>query len=109
MKNFLDNPDAIRDIAMGFGACMATNRIVKDGQKVGFMYRDRPEFEGDSGWRFLAGDEDDDYMDNHLNSKIYDVNTIANYDEAIVPYLKLSTGIELERVEGTDEFQQING
>ena len=48
-------------------------------------------------------------MDNHLNSKVYDVNTIANYDEAVVPYLKLSFGIELERVEGTNEFQQING
>lgn len=108
MKNFLDNPDDIKDIVVGLGACIATNRIVKEGLPVGFMYRERPEFEGDSGWRFLAGDEDEDYMDNHLNSKVYDVNTIANYDEAVVPYLKLSYGIELERIEGSNEFQQIN-
>lgn len=108
MKDFLNNPDAIKDIVSGIGACIASNRITVDGQPVGFMYRERPEFEGDSGWRFVAGDEDDAYMDNHLNSKVYDVNTIANYDEAIVPYLKLKFGIELERIEGTDEFQQVN-
>ena len=108
MTNFLENPDAIQDIVMGLGSCIATNRITKDLQPVGFMYRERPEFEGDSGWRFLAGDEDEDYMDNGLNSKIYDVNTIANYDIAVVPYLKLAYGIELERIEGSDEFQQIN-
>ena len=108
-KDFLNNPDAIKDIVTGIGACIATNRITRDGQLVGFMYRERPEFEGDSGWRFLAGDEDDEYMDKNHNSKVFDVNTIANYDEAIVPYLKLSYGTELERIEGSDEFQQING
>lgn len=109
MKDFLNNPDALKDIVSGIGACIASSRITLDGQPVGFMYRERPEFEGDSGWRFLAGDEDDDYMDNHLNAKVYDVNTIANYDIAVVPYLKLAFGIELERIEDSDEFQQING
>jgi hypothetical protein len=108
MTDFLNNPDALKDIVSGIGACIASNRITVDGQPVGFMYRERPEFEGDSGWRFLAGDEDDEYMENNLNSKVYDVNTIANYDIAVVPYLKLAFGIELERIEGTDDFQQIN-
>jgi len=108
MVDFLNNPDALKDIVSGIGACMASNRITVDGQPVGFMYRERPEFEGDSGWRFLAGDENDEYMANDLNSKVFDVNTIANYDIAVVPYLKLAFGIELERIEGTDDFQQIN-
>ena len=37
----------------------------------------------------------------------FDVNTMANYDEAIIPYLKMSVGSELERIEGTEEFREI--
>ena len=38
----------------------ASDRITKEGFKVGYMYREQPD-EGrpDSGWRFLAGNEDD--------------------------------------------------
>jgi len=35
---------------------------------------------------------------------VYAVNTIANYDPAIIPYLDLPYGTELERIEGTDYF-----
>ncbi len=38
---------------------------------------------------------------------IYNVNTIANYDKAIIPYLNLPFGTELERIQGTDKFQII--
>ena len=40
--------------------CIATDRIMVDGEKVGYMYRENPDFVGDSGWRFTAGDEDDE-------------------------------------------------
>ena len=46
--------------------CFATDRILVDGCRVGYCYREEPE-EGDenwdSGWRFTAGDESDSYMD----------------------------------------------
>jgi hypothetical protein len=38
---------------------------------------------------------------------IYNVNTIANYDKAIIPYLDHPIGTELERIQDTDEFQII--
>ena len=38
---------------------------------------------------------------------IYNVNTIANYDRAIIPYLDLPFGTELERIENTDKFEII--
>ena len=37
----------------------------------------------------------------------FEVNVIANYDPAIIPYLKMPVGTELEREEGTDNFQEI--
>lgn len=39
--------------------CVVSDKITKEGFKVGYMYREKPE-EGrpDSGWRFLAGNEE---------------------------------------------------
>jgi hypothetical protein len=34
---------------------------------IGYCYRDYPETNIDSGWRFLYGDEDEDYLDNPDN------------------------------------------
>ena len=73
------------------------------------MYRAEPHNDLDSGWQFFSGTEDQDYLDNTDNSAIYSVNTIANYDPAIIPYLDLPYGIELERIDGTDKFQVIPG
>jgi len=91
------------------GGCLATDKITVDGLKVIYMYREESDFDEDSGWRFFSGTEDQDYVDDPDNTMIYDVNTIANYDTAIIPYLNLPNGTELERIGGTDEFQIIPG
>ena len=72
--------------------CMATDRIMVDGCKVGYMYREKPDDDTqfgkvDSGWRFFAGDESDEYANNADNVGIYTLNTLCNYDEDIVPFL----------------------
>jgi hypothetical protein len=89
------------------GACFATDKITVEGMKVGYMYREESEEEMDSGWRFFSGTEDQEYVDDSNNTMIYNVNTIANYDRAIIPYLILPHGTELERIENSDEFQII--
>lgn len=95
----------VKDLARGYGACFASDRILVDGCPVGFMYREEPEFEEDGGWRFLAGDETDDYMDDQWNSGLYDVNTIANYDPEIIQFLDAEVGSEFQM---TDEgFQKV--
>jgi hypothetical protein len=87
------------------GGCFASDKITVDGMKVGYMYREEPDFEADSGWRFLSGTESQEYMDNTDNAGIYEVNTIANYDRAIIPYLDLPVGTELVRVDNSDKFE----
>lgn len=91
------------------GFCLVSNLISLEGKKVGYMYREELEedAENDSGWRFLAGTEDQEYVDNEANSKVYEVETIADFDPAIIPYLNFPFGSELERVEGKDEFRII--
>ena len=69
--------------------CMASDKITKEGFKVGYMYREQPsEGKPDSGWRFMAGNEDEEYMENPDNFNIFAINTICNYDSDIIPYLQ---------------------
>lgn len=65
--------------------------------RVGYMYREMPDYEEDSGWRFLSGDESDDYLSDPQNSDVYDLNTICNYDTDIIPFLSYPAGSAFER------------
>jgi len=100
-------PNEIAPIALGRGGCLASDRFVVDGVKVGLMYRETPSRKEDSGWRFLAGDEDPAYMANPDLHGVYNVNTIANYDPDIMPFLDSETASCFERDE-TGSFRQIH-
>jgi hypothetical protein len=96
-KAFRLSKEQIAPIALGIGGCIATDRITVDGCKVGYMYREQPSNHMDSGWRFFAGDENEAYMADTSRHAVYDVNTIANYDPDIVPFLQAEVGSRFER------------
>jgi hypothetical protein len=81
--NFKLSPDQIKPVAVGYGSGVASNRIMIDGAKVGYCYREDPDNAHDSGWRFFSGDESQEYADDPKNFAIYDINTIANYDQIL--------------------------
>ena len=81
-------------------ACLATDRVMVDGLKVGYMYREESEIEADSGWRFTAGDESDDYINDPENSSFYDLNTVCNNDPEIIEFLNAAPGSAFERIDG---------
>ena len=95
-KKFKISAEEMKEIATGFGACIATDKITVDGQKVGYMYREEPDSPL-NGWVFTAGNETQEYMDNWENMAIYDTNTIANYDPDITEFIALPVGSECER------------
>ena len=99
MKNLL--PDWA-----GADGCIATNRITVEGCKVGYCYREKPDGDWDSGWRFTAGDESDEYMDDPNNAGIYGLNSICNDDPDIIPLLNTPAPCAFERDEN-GVFQQI--
>ena len=101
---FLLKPDEIKDLIPSIGYSYVSDKITVDGEKVGFMYREKPFDNEDSGWRFLSGTETEEYLDDTTKSMIFDVNTVANYDSAIIPYIKNRVGTELQRVENSDKF-----
>ena len=86
--------------------CIATNRITVEDCKVGYCYREKPDGDWDSGWRFTAGDESDAYMDDPNNAGIYALNTLCNDDPDIIPLLNTPAPCAFER-DGNGMFQQI--
>lgn len=88
--------------------CIASDKITKEGFKVGYMYREEPTTDNpDSGWRFMAGNEDDEYMNNPDNHHVFAINTICNYDKDIIPYVTSKVGSAYIRISNT-EFEVDN-
>ena len=107
MKAFKLKSHEIKALIPEMGGCFATDKITVEGMKVGYMYREQSNVDSDSGWRFFSGTESQAYVDNPGNTSFFSVNTIANYDPAIIPYLDSSIGSELERREGAKGFKEI--
>lgn len=96
-KKFRLAAEQIRPIATGYGSCIASDRITVDGLKVGYCCRESADDQWDSGWRFFAGDESEDYANQSANFEVYNVNTIANYDPGIAVLLDAPEGLAFER------------
>jgi hypothetical protein len=104
-KNFRLRADQIKPLANGHGHCLASDMITVEGLKVGYMYRQEPRDETDSGWVFTSGREAQGYMDDPKNLCVYDVNIIANYDPEIIPFLDAPIGSALARNADSGEFE----
>lgn len=72
--------------------CIATKEISERGNNVGFMYREAPVFEHDSGWRFFSGEESDEYTDNPDNFTILSINNIIQNTPEVQTFLQESAG-----------------
>lgn len=80
-----------------FGYVLATKMLVDNKRKVMYMYHEKSDNPQDSGWRFFCGEEDEAYINDPDNIAIYDINTILELDNSILPYLNCASGVALER------------
>jgi hypothetical protein len=99
-KRFAIPADRIRQLIPSLGGCLATDQIVVESKPVGVMYREPPDNDVDSGWRFLSGEESEAELDDPSASGIYEVNTIANHDREIIRFLSYPEGTRVERHDG---------
>ena len=106
-KQFRLSKEDIRQLVEGLGGCIATDKITVEGYPVRFMYREAPDHDADSGWRFMSGFEDDEYMEEPSNHGAYDVNTIANYDPSIIPFLGSPEGSAFEKTPESERFVSV--
>lgn len=86
--------------------CIVSDKISVDGCRVGYMYREEPLDEDDSGWAFLEGNESEEYRANWTNDEVLSLDTICNYDPDIVPYLSEPYGSAFRR-DNSGKFQKV--
>jgi hypothetical protein len=84
--------------------CYVTQRILKDGAKVGHLYREEPDNEKDSGWRFTANDETDEYMDDSKNVAFVSVGLVLSKDDSFIDLLDAPAGASFVRDPETQAF-----
>ena len=99
----------IAALAGGYGGCIASKKITVEGYPVRFMYREETDDGADSGWRFMSAFENDDYLDDAGNFGFYSVNTIANYDPSIIPFLDGPAGSVFEKTSQSERFLAVAG
>ena len=91
------------------GGAIASYLVAKERKKVRFMYRETPDNEHDSGWRFFSGDEDQEFADQPSNFAIYALSTIAEIDPEIVPLLSSPPPCAFERGQDGQPFSEARG
>jgi hypothetical protein len=72
--------------------CFVTNRIMKDGEKVRYLYREEPDNDNDSGWRLMRNDESDEYMENADNISFVSLGAVLSKDDSFVDLLNEPAG-----------------
>ena len=81
-----------------------SKKVSEEGWKVGYMCREEAMNENDSGWQFLAGNEDDKYLNNHKNCLLVHVQDVYQLDPDIWNYIDNPVGTELIRI-SSNEFE----
>lgn len=73
--------------------CFVTHNILHQDQPVGFLYRDPPEYDDDSGWRITTGSETDEYMQDSRNSSYVSLGAVLRQDDSILALLESDIGM----------------
>lgn len=89
---------------MKIGYIIASKQITKEGKKVGYLYREEPDNENDSGWRVFSGEESQEYADDPTNFSMYNASTIVELDPGIKNLLGLAYPISFERDNASGKF-----
>jgi hypothetical protein len=67
--------------------CFVTKRVLEGGARARYLYREAPDTKEDSGWRILAGDETDEYMDDPANAAYVSLGAVLGKDDSFVHLL----------------------
>lgn len=67
--------------------CFISRRVWNDGGPIGYLYREPPDNERDSGWRIFAGDESDEYVNNPGNIAYLTLLAALQRDHSLMPLL----------------------
>jgi hypothetical protein len=83
---------------MKVGYIIASSHVATEGKPVGYLYREEPDNENDSGWRVFSGEETQEYADDPTNFAMYNASTIVELDPSIASVLDTPAPAAFERV-----------
>lgn len=78
-----------------------------DNNYVGYCYRENSDIKIDSGWRFMFGDEDDDYLDNPDNTQTKDISEILEWKPELKQIISEKPGKDFEWNQQKSIFEKI--
>lgn len=81
-----------------------SKKILEEGWKVGYMDREEAVNENDSGWAFMAGNEENDYCSDYKNIKLLSLYEVYQLDPDIWNYIDNPIGTKLIRI-SSNEFE----
>lgn len=84
--------------------CFVTRRVLYEGYKVGYLYREEPDEPKDSGWRITSNTESDAYMENPENIDYVSLGAVLSRDDSFIDLLDQPAGSAFVRDPGTGEF-----
>ncbi len=77
--------------------CYVSNRVLYGGEKVGYLHRESPDQENDSGWRFMVGDETEDYLSDAKNLSYVSIGAVLREDNSFIELLDHKANIAFLR------------
>jgi hypothetical protein len=83
---------------------IVSGRILREGAPVAWLYREQPESADDSGWRLLAGDESEDYLDDPRNAHRVPLRELPRLEERLTHLLGEVVGSAFERSSAGEVF-----
>ena len=86
------------------GLCFVTKRVLEDGAPVGYLYREEPDNDDDSGWRFTANDESDAYMHDSANVALVSLGAVLSVDDRFIKLLDAPAGAAFAFDRNTQAF-----
>lgn len=81
----------LTELKRALGQCVVSQRIIEGGA-IGFFYREAPQFEQDSGWRFFSDEDDDEYVANPEHFVLTPLAEVRRHFPNIEPFLQMSEG-----------------
>ena len=92
---------------MKIGYIVASNEVMVDGKPVGYLYREAPRDDLDSGWRVFSGDENEEYLEDASKFSMYNATTVLECSPQIKILLGFEYPIEFEFDQKAGEFIKI--
>ena len=83
-----------------------TQRAI-DNSYVGFCYREFSDIKIDSGWRFMYGDEDEEYLDNPDNVLVKDLSDLIEWKPELKDVISAPRGSDFEWNPDKETFEKI--